>query len=143
MRVDEGFKPGAVLTILDLQNVGEHGGVVLLNDVLDGRRMSVVFSSEGVLRDRHGLLERQRWLGRSDGGFTSSVRRGELGAGKASRTGSDERRAECDDFPATAECDVGDCVGEWDAFVVLAQVRVRDVIGGVAGAEENRALIDA
>lgn len=91
VRVDERFEPGAGRGVLDLQNVRERGGVVLLDDVLERRRMPVVFSRERVLRDRDGLRERQRRRGRGNGRFNQlrQTRRARLGE-QASRTGSDE-----------------------------------------------------
>ena len=65
--VDECLEPDAGVVILDLDDMGEGEGAVLLGDKLEGRGPLVELAVERSLSLRDGILERHGGRRRRDG----------------------------------------------------------------------------
>jgi hypothetical protein len=68
--VDEGLVPGASCVILDLNNVGQGSGTIVLSKVLEGGRVLVVFALEFLLGGSNSSIKADSRLGVSDFGLS-------------------------------------------------------------------------
>lgn len=72
--INEGLNPSTGLVVLNLHNVSQSHGAVLLGNKLEGRGPFVVLATEGTLGFSNGFFEGERRLRRGHGSCRPRVR---------------------------------------------------------------------